>query len=193
MSALLVGYARCSTDQQDLTAQRDALLSLSVEADRILSPRPDRHQPRAPRAPKHRGLPSRRHPGGDQARPPGQIAARRVRPSDERPSLRRRDRRRPPSGDDGAVSFVRHPRYVAVPAILPHPTDGLRALGSGRLLVVNPLRISPVSSLRAQTRATGTRVSSQVSASFRLSWQDGSECRLGVKGSQVQILSARPL
>ncbi len=25
MSALLVGYARCSTDQQDLTAQHEAL------------------------------------------------------------------------------------------------------------------------------------------------------------------------
>jgi len=35
MSALFVGYARCSTDQQDLTAQRDALLGLGVEADRI--------------------------------------------------------------------------------------------------------------------------------------------------------------
>ena len=35
MSALLVGYARCSTDQQDLTAQRDGLLSLGVEPDRI--------------------------------------------------------------------------------------------------------------------------------------------------------------
>ena len=35
MGALLVGYARCSTDQQDLTAQRDALLGLGVEADRI--------------------------------------------------------------------------------------------------------------------------------------------------------------
>ena len=35
MSALLVGYARCSTDQQDLTAQRDALSGLGVEADRI--------------------------------------------------------------------------------------------------------------------------------------------------------------
>jgi excisionase family DNA binding protein len=35
MSALLVGYARCSTDQQDLTAQRDALLGLGVAADRI--------------------------------------------------------------------------------------------------------------------------------------------------------------
>jgi DNA invertase Pin-like site-specific DNA recombinase len=29
MSALLVGYARCSTDEQDLTAQRDALLILA--------------------------------------------------------------------------------------------------------------------------------------------------------------------
>jgi excisionase family DNA binding protein len=35
MRALLVGYARCSTDQQDLTAQRDALLGLGVEAERI--------------------------------------------------------------------------------------------------------------------------------------------------------------
>ncbi len=35
MSALFVGYARCSTDQQDLTAQRDGLLGLGVEADRI--------------------------------------------------------------------------------------------------------------------------------------------------------------
>src|SRR4051795_6037320 len=35
MSALLVGYARCSTDQQDLTAQRNGLLGLGVEAERI--------------------------------------------------------------------------------------------------------------------------------------------------------------
>jgi hypothetical protein len=35
MSALLVGYAGCSTDQQDLTAQHDALLGLGVEAERI--------------------------------------------------------------------------------------------------------------------------------------------------------------
>ena len=35
MSALLVGYARCSTDQQDLTAQRDALLAMGVEAERV--------------------------------------------------------------------------------------------------------------------------------------------------------------
>ena len=35
MNALLVGYARCSTDQQDLTAQRDGLLGLGVEAEQI--------------------------------------------------------------------------------------------------------------------------------------------------------------
>ncbi len=35
MAALLIGYARCSTDQQDLTAQRDALLGLGVAIARI--------------------------------------------------------------------------------------------------------------------------------------------------------------
>ncbi len=34
MSALLVGYARCSTDQQDLTAQRDGLTMLGVAPER---------------------------------------------------------------------------------------------------------------------------------------------------------------
>jgi DNA invertase Pin-like site-specific DNA recombinase len=35
MSALLVGYARCSTDQQDVTAQCEGLARLGVGADRI--------------------------------------------------------------------------------------------------------------------------------------------------------------
>jgi hypothetical protein len=35
MAALLIGYARCSTDQQDLTAQRDGLLGLGVDSARI--------------------------------------------------------------------------------------------------------------------------------------------------------------
>ena len=34
VTATLVGYARCSTDQQDLTAQRDALAGLGVSEDR---------------------------------------------------------------------------------------------------------------------------------------------------------------
>lgn len=35
VSELLVGYARCSTDSQDLTAQRDALAALGVDESRI--------------------------------------------------------------------------------------------------------------------------------------------------------------
>lgn len=35
MAELLVGYARCSTDNQDLTAQRDTLTGLGVAPDRI--------------------------------------------------------------------------------------------------------------------------------------------------------------
>ena len=35
MTATLIGYARCSTDRQDLTAQRQALAELGVAPDRI--------------------------------------------------------------------------------------------------------------------------------------------------------------
>ena len=35
MSETLIGYARCSTDEQDLTAQRQLLLGLGVASDRI--------------------------------------------------------------------------------------------------------------------------------------------------------------
>ena len=35
MAALLIGYARCSTDQQDLTAQHDGLIGLGVSPGRI--------------------------------------------------------------------------------------------------------------------------------------------------------------
>lgn len=39
MSALLVGYARVSTHDQDLTAQRDALAGLGVSAERTSRPK----------------------------------------------------------------------------------------------------------------------------------------------------------
>jgi DNA invertase Pin-like site-specific DNA recombinase len=35
MTATLIGYARCSTDRQDLTAQREILLGLGIHDDRI--------------------------------------------------------------------------------------------------------------------------------------------------------------
>ena len=35
MTATLIGYARCPTDKQDLTAQRQALAELGVAPDRI--------------------------------------------------------------------------------------------------------------------------------------------------------------
>ena len=31
MTALLIGYARCSTDEQDLTVQQDTLAALGAE------------------------------------------------------------------------------------------------------------------------------------------------------------------
>jgi DNA invertase Pin-like site-specific DNA recombinase len=35
MSGTIIGYARCSTDEQDLTAQRQRLAELCVAAERI--------------------------------------------------------------------------------------------------------------------------------------------------------------
>lgn len=35
MTTILIGYARCSTEEQDLSAQRQALLALGVAEDRI--------------------------------------------------------------------------------------------------------------------------------------------------------------
>lgn len=35
MTATLIGYARCSTDKQDLAAQKQALLDLGVASDRV--------------------------------------------------------------------------------------------------------------------------------------------------------------
>src|SRR5690625_7528885 len=39
MAATLIGYARCSTDKQDLAAQKQALLDMGVAADRVYTDR----------------------------------------------------------------------------------------------------------------------------------------------------------
>lgn len=60
---LLIGYARCSTDAQDLTAQRDALTALGVAPERIYVDHGLTGTNRPPRAPGGpRGLPRGRHP-----------------------------------------------------------------------------------------------------------------------------------
>ncbi|HAM3120488.1 TPA: recombinase family protein, partial [Escherichia coli] len=35
MTEIRIGYARCSTDKQDLTAQQEALIKLGVSPERI--------------------------------------------------------------------------------------------------------------------------------------------------------------
>jgi hypothetical protein len=48
MTALLIGYARCSTDQQDLTAQRQGLAALGVAGQQgLCRSRVDWHEPGA--------------------------------------------------------------------------------------------------------------------------------------------------
>jgi DNA invertase Pin-like site-specific DNA recombinase len=49
VSGLLIGYARLSTDAQDLTAQRDGLRALGVEPERVYAqPRRVRARPHGP-------------------------------------------------------------------------------------------------------------------------------------------------
>ncbi len=50
MTALPIGYARCSTDEQDLTFLREGLTALGVTADRIQEPNDQAPAPCAERA-----------------------------------------------------------------------------------------------------------------------------------------------
>ncbi len=77
MTALLVGYARCSTDEQDLTVQREGLAALGVTPERIYVDHGltgcNRERPGLRVAIGR--LPRRRHPGRHQTRPAGPIPA----------------------------------------------------------------------------------------------------------------------
>ncbi len=64
MTALLIGYTRCSTDSQDLTAPRGAPLNVGVEIERIYVDRrltgTNRERPGASGPPRPDGSASRR-------------------------------------------------------------------------------------------------------------------------------------
>jgi hypothetical protein len=65
---VLIGYARCSTDEQDLTAQRETLHGFGVPADRVYfdqaSPAPTGTAPAWPK-PSRQSAPAT-HLGGAQ-------------------------------------------------------------------------------------------------------------------------------
>ena len=75
MTATLIGYARCSTDRQDLAAQRQALLELGVAEDRIYTDHgltgTNRARPGLDPGPRRRA--PGRHSGRAQTRPPRQV------------------------------------------------------------------------------------------------------------------------
>ena len=71
MTATLIGYARCSTDRQDLAAQRQALLELGVAEDRIYTDHGLTGTTRARPGPRRRAR--RRHAGRDETRPAGKV------------------------------------------------------------------------------------------------------------------------
>jgi Resolvase, N terminal domain len=76
MNELLVGYARVSTEQQDLTAQRNGLHALGVGDDPIYVDHGLTGTTRPTRATAGAGrLPSWRHLNGDQAGPACPVAA----------------------------------------------------------------------------------------------------------------------
>jgi len=72
-TTLLTGYARCSTDEQDLSAQTEALLAMGVPAERIYTDKgltgTNRNRPRA--RPSISCCAGRRHPGRPETGPAG--------------------------------------------------------------------------------------------------------------------------
>jgi len=64
---------------------------------------------------------------------------------------------------------------------------------TGRLLVENPLTIGQVRTRIRKATQRGRLPFSQVNSCFREKWHVVAKCLSNDKGSQVQILSARPL
>jgi DNA invertase Pin-like site-specific DNA recombinase len=95
-----IGYARCSTVLQDLTAQREILISLGVPTDRIYL---------------DKGLTSRARPGLDQALAAVRAGDTLVVPRLDRLARAVPDARGPPrrAGQNCKVSQIRAPRGPA--------------------------------------------------------------------------------
>src|SRR6476620_7162555 len=109
MAATLVGYCRCSTDSQDLTAQRERLRELGVSEDRIYL---------------DHGLTgtNRARPGLDQA-----LAALREGDTLVVPKLDRLARSVPDARDIGDGLAARGPRHQVIPwrpGLRPDRPDG---------------------------------------------------------------------
>ena len=141
MAALLIGYARCSTDQQDLTAQHDGLTALGVSPARIhvdhglTGTTRDRPGLREAMAPCREGdtlvvtkldrlarsLPDARAIAAELTTPAGPSPSRRLGLRPERP------------GRPAAVQRVGHGRGVRVrpdPAAHPRRDEGSQGQGS---------------------------------------------------------------
>ena len=70
-----IGYARCSTDKQDLTAQREALINLGVNPERVYTDHGLTGRTRArPGSIKPSLPPAGRHARGDQTGQAGAIS-----------------------------------------------------------------------------------------------------------------------
>lgn len=95
-AGILIGYARCSTEKQDLTAQREILRGLGVADERVYLDHgltgTNRSRPWAQQRPG--GAAGGRHAGGAQARPTRPLGPGRA--SDRR--FARRSRRSPVAG-----------------------------------------------------------------------------------------------
>ena len=77
MTATLIGYARCSTDRQDLAAQRQALLEVGLAEDRIYTDHGLTGTTRPRPGPRRRAR--RRHAGRAQTRQAVQVRPERAR------------------------------------------------------------------------------------------------------------------
>ena len=134
MTATLIGYARCSTDRQDLAAQRQALLELGRRrGSHPHRSRSHRHHPRPPRPrPGPRRRARRRHAGRAETRPAGKVRPRCAR---HRRSASGTGRETGPRtgalrpGRSHGKAVLQYPRHLRRVRSRPHPHAHPRGYG----------------------------------------------------------------